>query len=52
MENTIEIPIKIGTVKTNIKLTPPPSTGKNSIMIGVKKPKNKIKKNPLLLFSI
>ena len=44
MENSIETPIKIGTVKTNIKLTPPPSTGTNSIIIGVKKPKNKIKK--------
>ena len=42
MENSIEIPIKIGTVKTNIKLTPPPSTGTNKDKIGVKKPKNNI----------
>ncbi|WP_298397279.1 hypothetical protein [Flavobacterium sp.] len=52
MENNIEIPTKIGTVKTNIKLTPPPSTGTNSVIIGVKKPKNKIKNTPLLLFPI
>ncbi|WP_344815734.1 hypothetical protein [Flavobacterium cheonanense] len=50
MENSIEIPIKIGTVKTNIKLTPPPSTGTNSIIIGVKNPKNNI--NIILAISL
>ncbi|GAA4051764.1 hypothetical protein GCM10022388_17390 [Flavobacterium chungnamense] len=42
MENSIEIPIKIGIVKTNIKLTPPPSTGTSKVKIGVKNPKNNI----------